>query len=1139
MADGPWRIYLLGRLQARDARRTLVHFSARRTGALLACLVLRAPQPVDREELLELLWPEGDPEASRNRLRALLSSLRHQLGPGATGTGSLLLADRKTVRLQDSAFTSDYEDFLQALRSARATTNGAESVERLESALALYQGDLLMGFYDDWILAERRRLADLRYQTLRDLANRLASADRPERAVEYACQAVAIEPLDEEAHCDLIRLYGELGQPSAGLRQYEQLKRLLQEELQAAPSDAARRLAAEMEAKLGHGVASTRRSVRPMALRAPERAAQDQVLSNGLPLRLTRFFGRDAEISTLCSLLAPDEITRLVTVVGPGGTGKTRLSIEAADRLSFQYAGRAHFVSLGDVHDANDFGRAIAHALHLAPNAGLDHLSQAMAALEHAPALLILDNLEQIVADAAPQIARLLSEVPSLRCLVTSRQTLGIDGERELALRPLPLPRTGLEVEELISVSAVALFVDRARSVRSDFALNARNAQDVAELCHLLEGLPLAIELAAARTRVMTPAEMRDHTDKLMGWLVDVRGGKVARHRSLRATLEWSYRLLAPGERRYFNALAVFADGFTADAACAVALGEGAESSEFLATLEHLCDASMLTAVETTHGRTRFRILDMLREFGLERLAESGEEKPVRGRHLAYFCDFVCREDAQSFRWNPGEIARIATDDANLRAALEFGLRAGASEDEQNRVLDMASRLSEYWEALGRLAEGRAYLRRVIALPIAADAPVTRIDALMGAGILSSLLGDYGEAHSLLSEGIEAARASAIRRGIAGCASGLGTIAFAQADYTLARTRYQEALDIYQEIGDCRGIAAGLSELGNVAFYLGDHDTAQNRLETALALYRNADDPQGQASVLLRLGNVLRNQNRFVEGRGRLEEALTLFREVGNSLGIGSSLQGLGLVATGQMDAPGAIAFYTEALDLFREIGYLRGQASCLHYMGWAWLTRCGYVESRDCTLRSLELCRRIGDQRIMASCLTQIGNLAYEQGDAAESLARYTEALKIEREIVSPLGISNCLVGLARLAVERGDLVEACLFLSELLQSVRQTGVRFHLISYLETFAVLAEQRSQSALAVRFMSAASSIRKHIGASCHIAEGLRHESFLSDLRAELGEIVFAREWQEGEALSSEEAIAMSLNACPTDPLSDC
>lgn len=1128
MKESLWRICLLGRLQVQNDRKTLTHLSMRRIGALLACLVLRAPHPVPREELMDLLWPEEPLETARNRLRVLLNALKRHLEPAGVASGSVLEAGRNTVRLLPTGFTSDYHDFLQALQTAKAATNAGDRIAGLESAVALYRGELLSGFYDNWILAERNRLAGLRYQTLRDLVRRCQEIEAPERAVEYARQAVAAEPLDEEAHCDLIRLYAVSGQPSAGLRQYEQLKRLLEEELQAQPSPEARRLAAQMESTLGHGVGAAKRSVRPMALRALERAEFRQEYPANLPPRLTRFFGREKEIAALRAVLSPTDPTRLVSLLGPGGTGKTRLAVETAEQMLEAYAGRVYFIALAEITDPGHIGRAIAKALSLPPNPDLDPLSQVMAALSQAPSLLVLDNMEQLLPEAGPQLECLLSEVVSLHCLVTSRRSAGIEGEREMMLGPLPLPQEETDVEALSVHPGVALFVDRASAVRSDFALTASNAQDVARLCRTLEGMPLAIELAAARARVMTPGEMREQTDGLLDWLVDVRGGKAARHRSLRAALEWSYRLLTPGERRFFCALAVFVGGFTAEAARYVGLGEAAEMRESLALLEQLRAASLLNVTETPAAKTRFGMLETLREFGQERLAEGREETERRRKHLAYFAQAFGAESGLLLRQDPAAIACAGEEEENLREALEFGLRAGASPSEARLALLLASGLAFYWERQGRWGEGRAYLHRALSLPETVETRTARAQALRGAGVLANLQGDHEEARALSLQGLALAQETGSLQDVAGCLSNLANVAFHLGDYPAARERWVEAVQVYRQAEDRRGVAGSLADLGNVAFYLGDHPEAQGRLEEALQIYRDTDDPQGVASVLVRLGNVLRNQGHLVEGRARLLEALELLLTVGNRQSVASCLHGLGLVALFQHDYGEARLRFTEGLETFQEIGHPRGVAVSLLSLGTVAREEEQEDEAFSCFNRSLEICRKIGDRRNQAACLLNLGFMVARRGEMDRALSYYTEALEIEREIDSAGGIANCLFALGRLALERGDPVEANARLSQALTIYYKMNARAGILSTIEAFAALAQQNGQPKRAVRLASAAATLRKATGLPLSPSEHGRHEQMLAAVQATLREKAFAAAWREGETLSFSEAVAEAL-----------
>ena len=1127
MSAATWRIYLFGKLQVQGAQKTLNQLSMRRLGALLAGLLLRHPNPMPREELLGILWPDEDLSVSRNRLRVLLNALRQHLEPGDAISGSVLQAERSAIQLAVGAFTSDYHDFLQALQTAKDAVSEGDKVAALKQAVALYRGELLAGFYDEWILAERRRITELHYMALRELTRRLMQSDDPEQAVDYARQAVVAEPLDEEAHEDLMRLYQAIGQPAAALRQYDQLERLLREEVAAEPSADSRRLREQIESGLGHGITQAVRSVRPALPRAAEQKVDRRRSTHSLPHRLTRFFGRDEEIIQLCTLLAPDAPTRLVTLLGPGGTGKTRLAVEAAERLLDVYGGRVYFVPLAEAVSPQQIGFALGRALRLPNTPGMDPLSQALTVLGQSPALLVLDNLEQLMPEAAPLIEHLLLEATSLRCLLTSRLIAGIEGEQEIVLGPLPQPEVGMDLQALSACPGVALFVDRVRSVRSDFTVTANNADDVAQLCRLLEGLPLAIELAAARARVMTPAEMRAQTGGLLSWLVDTRGGKNARHRSVRATLEWSFRLLPPLERRFFTAVSVFAGGFTVEAAAFVALGEGMPGEAAIGLLERLRAASLLTTSETEEAKTRFGQLETVREFGRERLIESDTASDVKGRHFRYFAQTFWEDNDLSFHQEGGEMTRFAADDSNMRQALEFGMRSEAEENEQRLALQLAVKLTDYWEMQGRWSDGRVSLRRASLLAVAGTEPLLRIAALRGAGALANLMGDYTEARSLSEEGLALAQTAGYAAGVAGCLKNLGGEAFYRDDYAGAQSLYEQALRVYREEGDTKNMGACLVSLGNVAFFLGVYAEAQERLQEALHLYEERDDRQGIASVLIRMGNVRRDQTHNIEARGYLEEARRIFQEGGSRYNVALCVHDLAMVAYNQSEYAEAHSRFMQAQEMFEAIGYGRGVRSCLFYRGIISQDRGDLDEALSLFKQAIERCRKEGDRRNLASSLVRLGAVALRQGDIAEAHKRFQEALTIEQEIGSRGGIANSRYALGCLALGQDDIDEARRCLSEALTIYYSMGIQAGVIETLEVHALLALRCKLAERAAMLMGAVGRMRQEVQ-SIRAPLYLDSDAVRDAIRTALGSAEYARVSARGQSLSTADAVAEAL-----------
>src|SRR5438128_2201258 len=528
-----WRIEMIGGLRAVRGETVVTRFRTQNSALLLAHLALsgaggpRRQRSLLREELANKLWPESDPQASRTSLRHALSLVRRVLEPYGVPSGAVLIADRTTVRLNPDAVTTDVAEFEAALQAAVQAPNHKERTRCLAQAVNLYQGELLAGYYEPWVLEEQGWLTERYFGALAQLLALLEQAGELGAAVEYARRGVHADPLREEAHRDLMRLLVATGQPAAALRQYEELERLLARDLADEPSDEVRALAAAIREQTAG--ASTSNGVEPPLPPIPSTPV------GNLPLPLDRFFGRCTEMARLIRLLRPpmaDETRdeelfdeslppRLVTLTGPGGSGKTRLALEVARRLRQRWQGAVWFVPLqglapltslseGGVGMRPPLLEEVRDALRLPRSPGADPLEQVAAALAEQPALLILDNFEHLVEGGAPLVQALLQRVATLTILVASRRRLNLPGEQEVAVPPLPTPVVGGEwtmdgatrVESasltadhslLATVASVQLFVDRAQAARPGFQLDPRNAADVAQLCARLEGIPLAI----------------------------------------------------------------------------------------------------------------------------------------------------------------------------------------------------------------------------------------------------------------------------------------------------------------------------------------------------------------------------------------------------------------------------------------------------------------------------------------------------------------------------------------------------------------------------------------------------------------------------------------------------------------------
>jgi predicted ATPase/DNA-binding SARP family transcriptional activator len=958
-----WRIELLGGLRIAGSDRVITRFRTQKVAALLAFLAYHQHRSHSREELAELLWPEGDPEASRRSLRVALASLRHQLEPPDIAYGTVLVASHASVRLNPNACVTDVARFEAAFQAAARADDTHEKAQRLAEAVESYRGELLPGHFDDWILPERERLLEAYVMALGELAAVCEKAGDLPGAIQWARRAVGADPLREEVHRGLICLLTAAGQPEAALRQYRDLERLLRHELRAAPEAALRALARELEAQVAAvhlldlpapgaetPIAAERPCwsvpVNPVSPATPSPATSAGAgldLSGYLPPQFTRFFGREAEIARLEALRCGGPVrSRLVTLTGPGGTGKTRLALEAAARVRQRFEGTLGFVPLVDLSDSGLIAGQILDALRVPRSSGTPPFEQVVAVLSSsgslrqstpgpspgAPALLLLDNFEHLLPEGAAVVQALLERVETLSLWVTSRQSLGLPGERELPVGPLEVPGAGSEqgpsdlphpaTETLMRYPSVQLFVDRAQEVRPDFQLTAANATAVARLCAGLEGLPLAIILAAARSGVLTPEQMLSRLADTPGaggrfdLLTTRRRTADRRHQSLRTALDWSYHLLSPELQRFFARLSVFRGGWTLEAAAAILDWEaGVDPSAIqnpkskiqnwaLECLQQLRECSLVLAEEGPRGM-RYRLLETLREYGQERLLEAGEAEAIAERHARYFLGLVEQAEPELMRFQQAEwLARLDEEHDNVRAALAW---CRSTPDRGEMGLRMVGALFWFWWIRCYHSEGRRQAE----------------------GILASTGGAPGIPASEAWTGAPhrtAARAKACRCG--------GGMVWAQGSVDEARPLMEEAVAIARELGDPGFLALSLRFLGWVALDQQDYEVARSVMEESLDLHRQTNNQVQIGRSLNFLATLARAQGDF-QTAGRLwEEVSEVSLQAGDLWAVAISLANLARLQQIQGDLEAARSLFEQALNLRREIGDVRGIAECL-----------------------------------------------------------------------------------------------------------------------------------------------------------------------------------------------------------------
>jgi predicted ATPase len=679
---------------------------------------------------------------------------------------------------------------------------------------------------------------------------------------------------------------------------------------------------------------STRELARELAAirdRFSERpVSQVETLPANLPVSRTGFVGREKEATAVTELLLRQEVC-LVTVTGPGGIGKTRLAVEVASGLTEHFRGGIHFVPLSSLNDPSLVVSAIVQTLGIREAGGqspLEILKKNFQDSFRAPMLFVLDNFEHLL-QAAATVAELLVMAPNLKVLVTSRAALHVYGEHEFPVPPLALPdsRSVTSVEILSQCPAVALFVQRAAAAKPDFELNRENAPVVAEICARLDGLPLAIELAAARVKVLSPSAMLSRLASRLQLLTGGARDLPQRLQTLRAAMDWSYDLLNAAEQKLFRRVSVFVGGCTLEGVEAVCDTKNDLNLDLLDGMASMVDKSLMQQVEQPNGESRFVMLETIREYAMEKLKTSDEEALTKRAHAAY-CLVMAEEEAKEQSGPEGTqwLDRFAIEHDNFRAALEWLTETG----DAAWGLRLGTALFHFWEMREYLAEGRDSLGKVLKIPAAASPTKARARALFAAAVLTGEQGDFASAVPQMKESLDIARELQDNQGVAVSLNALAVLARDQGDVALAHSLFEESLIVWRELGDLKAVARSLSNLANVVKLQGNYSRASSLYAECLSIFRGLRDRTGVAWTLNHQGDVSCDQGDTAAARAQYEHALAIFHEVGDRWGIAGTLADLGSLARKQADCPTADALYRESLKIFQELEHKRGIARLL-----------------------------------------------------------------------------------------------------------------------------------------------------------------------------------------------------------------
>jgi predicted ATPase/DNA-binding SARP family transcriptional activator len=1062
--NGALSLTLFGPMQVEVHGQPLPRLRSRRALWLLALLALRSRRVVEREWLSGTLWPDVSQSQALANLRPLISELRQALGAAADRLQS---PDRHTLLLDLTVSEVD-----TSLFDAEIATNTPASLER---AVALYRGPLLEGCTEEWVGQERLHREQSCLQALQKLGDTALAAGDNASAIRHYQRAVSLDPLWEAARRGWMEALAKGGDRNTALQVYREFIVLLKRDPRATPDAQTTALYQRLRTEARH---------RSFTLTPPAEPTAPPV-DGYLPYPLTELVGREDERLEVVGRL---QRSRLVTLTGLGGIGKTRLAIETGRELTAEYSDGVWFVALESLSDSSLIAGQIASTLGIREQTGASMLGTLTKQLRHKRLLLILDNCEHLLAGCAQVAGHLLRECATLRILATSREALGITGETAWAVPPLAVPnpshlppgRTTL-LRVLTGYESVQLFVERAQAVQKEFTLNADNALTIAQICFQLEGFPLATELAAARVKALSVEHIATRLDDHLTLLTGGSRMALSRQQTLRATLDWSYALLRVSEQILLQRLSVFSGGWTLQAAEQVCAEDGIETEQVLDLLTSLVDKSLvLFEVKPECPEGRYRLLEMVRQYAAERLRAGDRENTIRARHRDFYLARVEEAFHQLEKWLPF----LETEHNNLRAALAW---CAANPEEADAHLRLAAGLGGFWFLRSYLTEGKQHLERALAHPNAQEPTLNRAKALQRAGALSNALGDVETSLAQCEESLRIHRHLNNKPGIASSLNGLGNSAAIQGAFQKAQSLYQESLTIFRELESLPGVAWSLNCMGRVTYLLGDLAYAHILCAESLQIRRELGGQESIAASLHSLACINRLRGDYALAQEQFEESRQLCQTLEDKKGIAVSLSSLGSLAFLQSDDARAQSLYEESLHLFEELG------------------------SKD----------------NIAWCLQGLGNIALEQNDFVRAKTHYDTGLRLLEELKETRGIAWLRHSLGHLQAVQDAPANALALYQQSLSLFHQIQDKEGIIDNLFEIATLWHTQNLTLSAVRLWAATHTHRSALPFPLPPRTALAYEQHLAAARQSLGEEAFTAAWVDGCVLTWEEAIGMA------------
>ncbi|MDQ3978126.1 MAG: tetratricopeptide repeat protein [Actinomycetota bacterium] len=1007
-----------------------------------AYLLSERHRPVPRDELADVLWGEALPRSWETSLRVVLSKLRGWLGGAGLDRSGVLTWAFGCYQLHlPEPVAVDVEEAASALHDARAalaTGDAAAARAAGVAASTLVAAPFLAGGSEPWVDRRQAELIQLRVQALEVLADAALAMGDPAAALAAAEDAVALDPLRESAYLRVMTAHAAAGNRGAALRAYERCRHVLADQLGVSPSAATE---AAYLSLLRDAVPAPPPGGRPTV---PARDAE--LPWPPLPAAVSSFVGRGDEVAEVAASVLSH---RLVTLIGTGGVGKTRLSLEVAGALVAEFGDGAAFVPLGDLADPEGLQTFTAAALGLPENELVPELAS-----RHV--LLVLDNCEHVVAAAARMTEDLLRRCPRLTVLATSREPLGVSGE------------VAWRVPSLTRPEAVRLFAERGRAADPRFA---SDEEAIGAVVDRLDGIPLAIELAAARLPVLSVAEIASRLEDRFSLLTAGARTAPARQQTLRAAVDWTYEALREDERQLLQRLSVFAGSFTLAAVERIAALPG---------VLDLLDSLVRRSLIVVEGGPRFRMLETIRSYAAEKL-EAPDAAATRARLLQWAVELT--EEAEHFLDGPEQadwLERLEAELANLRVALSVR----SEEAEDDRPLRLATSLARFWEVRGHYEEGRRVLRQLLGEARPATPADLRARAQYAAGVLAQRQGDHPAARSRYEESLALRRRTGDRYGVAVALHGLASLAALERDLATATTLYRETAALARELGQPSLLAAALTNLGWCAHTGGEFAAAQAWYDEALAVRRELGDDHGVALVLAHLGDLGYQ-------RGDYEAAASL---------------------------------HAESLALRTRLGDRSGRADSLATLGHLALQSGDLTTARTYLHESLALRREVGDRAALPAALCNAADLAVLAGRPDEARPWLEEAEALAAAGRDRSALAHVLMHQARLDRAEGDLALAAKRYARAREAAGPPGPDALTAEWLEGVAATAAADGDPQAGARLLGAAAALRRTIGAAVppHEATGLDQD--LARVRSALG-ARFEDALVTGEQLGLDAAVA--------------